>query len=124
MEHTGVTPNVAVSAADLAEVLVGPGPFLTVYLTTEASVDNAAQRSELRWKTLRTGLAHDGVPEEALAAVDPLVLDAHLRGECLAVVATPAGPRHVAHEPDPPVRDLGRWAPLPYSTRVRCALAL
>ena len=42
MDHTGVTPPVAITAPDLADVVLGEGPFLTVYLTTEAAVVNAA----------------------------------------------------------------------------------
>ncbi|SRR5581483_7682336 len=113
MDHTGVTPPVAISAPDLVDVVLGEGPFLSVYLTTEAGVENAAQRSELRWKDLRRDLAGHGVDEPILANVDPLVADAHLRGECLVVIANRGGLQHVAYEPDPPVRDLGRWAALP-----------
>ena len=86
MDHTGVTPPVAITAPDLADVVLARGPFLTVYLTTEAAVENAAPRSELRWKDLRTELASEGADERALAAVDPLVAGAHLEGACLAVV--------------------------------------
>src|SRR3954471_13155726 len=76
MDHTGVTPPVALSAPDLAELVLGAGPFLTVYLATEASIENAAQRSELRWKDLRRDLEGRGADETALTAVDPLVADA------------------------------------------------
>jgi hypothetical protein len=113
MDHTGVTPPVAITAPDLAEIALGEGPFLTVYLTTEAAVENAAQRSELGWKDLRNELGDRGADEQSLAAVDPLVADAHLEGECLVVIANREGLLHVAHEPDPPVRDVGRWGPLP-----------
>src|SRR5437764_2010250 len=113
MDHTGVTPRVAVSAPDLAEKLARPGPFLTVYLTTEASVENAAPRNEVRWKSLRAELADGGAPERALAVVDALVPDAHHLGECLAVIATADGLVHAENEPEPPARDIGRWAPLP-----------
>ena len=113
MDHTGVTPQVAVTAPDLADKILRPGPFLTVYLTTEPEIENAAQRSELRWKSLRSELVDEGVPEKALAAVDPLVPDAHHLGATLAVIATAQGLVHVANEPEPPAGDLGRWAPLP-----------
>ena len=113
MDHTGVTPRVALSAPDLVDIVLGEGPFLTVYLATEASIENAAQRSELRWKDLRRELAGQGVDGAILAAVDPLVLDAHLEGECLVVIANRDGLLHVSHQPEPPVRDAGRWGPLP-----------
>lgn len=113
MEHTGADPQVAVTAPELAELAQAEGPFLTVYLTTEAEIDNAAQRSEQRWRTLRRTLADDGVPGTVLDAVDPLVPDAHLYGQCLAMFATAGGVVHVEHHPDPPSSDVGRWAPLP-----------
>src|SRR5205085_1596767 len=48
-----------------------------------------------------------------LAVVDALVPDAHHLGECLAVIATADGLVHAENEPEPPARDIGRWAPLP-----------
>jgi hypothetical protein len=113
MDHTGVTPPVALLAPDLGELLLGAGPFLTVYLATEASIENAAQRSELRWKDLRRDLEGRGADVAVLAAVDPLVADAHLEGECLVAIANATGLLHVSHQPDPPTRDVGRWGPLP-----------
>lgn len=113
MEHAGVTPQVAVTAPELVALVGAEGPFLSLYLTTEAEIDNAAQRSEQRWKPVRAAAAEAGAPEEVLAAADPLVGEAHLAGQCLAVFATPQGRVHVEHHPDPPPRDLVRWAALP-----------
>jgi hypothetical protein len=113
MERTGTTPDVAVRAPDLAELVTAEGPFATVYLTTEGAVDNAAPRSELRWKQVRDALAEAGADAETLAAVDALVPDAHHEGQTLAVVAQAGQALHVAHAPEPPTRDVGRWAPLP-----------
>ena len=113
MDHTGVTPPVALTAPDLAEVALDEGPFLTVYLTTEASVENAAQRSELRWKDLRRDLQRQGADDALVGTVDPLVRDAHLHGECLVAIANARGLAHVSYQPDPPARDVGRWGPLP-----------
>ena len=113
METRGPAPT-AVADPDLAQLAQGHGPFLTVYLTTEAEVENAAQRSEQRWKTLRQTLRDDGAPEELLAKVDPLVGDAHKRGECLAVVVGEGdGEVHAEYEPEPPTADVGRWGPFP-----------
>jgi peptide subunit release factor 1 (eRF1) len=113
MERTGVTPPGAVVAPDLADVLRSPGPFATVYLTTESHIENAAQRSEQHWKVLRAELADAGVPDAVLADIDSLVPDAHLAGQCLAVVAVAGGVLHVEHGPEPPPRDRARWAALP-----------
>src|SRR3954453_3812899 len=108
-------PMIAVTPAptQIVELARQRGPFVTVYLTTEATIDNAQQRSTQRWKTLRADLVEQGAPVEVLATIDPLVGDAHLRGQCLAVVAAADGDPLVEHRPDPPASDVGRWGPLP-----------
>ena len=106
-------PKGAVFAPDLAELDSIAGPFVTVYLNTESAIENAEQRAEQRWKTLRAELAESGAPDSALEAVDPIVGGAHQWGECLAVIATSEGLAHVEHGPFGPTQDLGRVAPLP-----------
>lgn len=116
MESSGATPTGGLSAdavPDIAALFEAPGPFVTVYLATEPAVEQAAQQSELRWKTLRKQLEAEDAPEAALDAVDPLVRDAHHRGRTLAVVANGSGRLRVSHEPEPPNRDFGRVANLP-----------
>lgn len=109
---------VGVTATELTQLVLREGPFLSLYLTTEAEIDNAAQRSEQRWRSIRARLADDAVPEQVLAAVDPLVADAHLMGQCLAVFVSASGVVHVEHDAAPPAADLARWAPLPLLTPV------
>src|SRR3712207_3180252 len=104
MERTGGTPPGAVVAPDPAYVLRSPGPFATVYLTTESRIENAAQRSEQHWKVLRAERSDAGVPDAVLADIDTLVPDAHLAGQCLAVVAVAGGVLHVEHAPEPQAR--------------------
>ena len=65
-----------------------PGPFLTVHLTTEASVEQASSRNEKRWRACRSDLAAEGAPEEVLALVDPLIADA-ARARARPLVAAP-----------------------------------
>lgn len=116
MESSGTTPIGGQSPSDIPDVASafdGPGPFVTVYLGTDAAVEQASQQNELRWKNLRRGLEKDGAPAEMLTAIDPLVPDAHHRGRTLAVVADATGLRLVRHEPEPPARDAGWIAPLP-----------
>src|SRR3954470_15185208 len=113
MEASGVTPHVAVHAPELAELMSQPGPFLSVYLATEAEIDNAAQREQLRWKNAREQAASQGADEATLAAIDGLVGDAHLEGQTLAVIARDGKAIHVDHHPEPPARDLVRWSALP-----------
>ena len=95
METTGTpTFDLAVSSHDLvqaAKVFDDTGPFTTVYLTTEPSIDNASHRSELRWKDLARTLQAQGAPDETLDAIAALVPDAHLQGATLVVVAGRGG---------------------------------
>ena len=113
MERSGATPQVAADASDLVDLVEAVGPFLSLQLTTEADIDNAAQRSEQRWRAVRDAAAAQGTPPEVLDAVDPIVPNAHLDGHRLAVVASAAGVLHLEHGPRPPDRDMARWAPLP-----------
>jgi hypothetical protein len=116
MESSGSTPTGGQSPAaipDIAGAFDGQGPFVTVYLGTEAAIEQAAQRNEQHWKAVRRKLEADGAPAAALAAIDPLVPDAHRQGRTLAVVADETGARLVRHEPEPPVRDAGWVAALP-----------
>ncbi|HEV8296649.1 MAG TPA: Vms1/Ankzf1 family peptidyl-tRNA hydrolase [Acidimicrobiales bacterium] len=112
MEHRGTTPSGGIRPSELVALSEQPGPVLTVYLTTEPAIDNAAHRAEQRWKTMRTDLA-EAAPERVLAAVDPFVTDAHLHGACLAVVAGDDGVRHVEHGTEPPARDMASWSSVP-----------
>jgi len=45
METSGVTPRGAVAAPELAAVFEREGPFVTVYLATEAAIENASGQS-------------------------------------------------------------------------------
>lgn len=118
MESSGIATDRRTPLDDLGEVLAADGPFLTVYLTTEGDVENAAQRSELRWKNLRAEATEAGADEAALAAVDPLVADAHHWGRCLAAVATADGLRHLEYGPETRAGDLAIWASLPRLAQV------
>ena len=113
METRGVTPRLWLEAPDLADLLVDPGPFLTLVLATESEIDNAAQRNQLRWRGVREALGDQGADEAALAHVDPLVEDAHVFGQTLLVVASAQGVHHRSHWPRLPFRELARWADLP-----------
>ncbi|MDQ1520558.1 MAG: hypothetical protein QOI55_1631 [Actinomycetota bacterium] len=121
MESSGPTPPGAVRAEDVPDVSRAfelPGPFLSVVLTTEGAIPQAAQRSQLLWDHLRDEAAAMGADEDTLADIDPLVPDAHRHGEALAVVAGRTGVHVVDHGLEPPRRDHARWLPLPSVSQV------
>jgi Bacterial archaeo-eukaryotic release factor family 2 len=112
MEGAGAFPTGGVSAPELGELMTkSEGPFATVYLATDPDVENASQRSVVRWKDARRELAGAGAPQAVLDAIEPFVGDAHTRGACLAAVADASGGLHVEH--GPATRELVRWAALP-----------
>ena len=113
METAEGFPGGAVDPSDLAEFIKDAGPFLSLYLHTEADVENAAGRSLTRWKTVRCELAHRNVPDALLAEIEALVANAHLHGDGLAVLATPEGIRHVEYGPVAGPEDVATWAALP-----------
>jgi hypothetical protein len=98
---------------DLRELCARDGPVLSLYLTTEGDVENAAQLSERRWRNVRRELSERGADPSALERVDPLVADAHTNGRCLAVFASEDSLWHVEHGPDEPPNDIGWWDALP-----------
>ena len=113
METSEQLPHGAVEAADLAELVGRPGPFLSVYVNTEGGVENAAKRSQSRWKTVRGDLPHKEVPEAVLGRIDEIVPDAHLEGDSLAVIADAKQILHVEHGPPMHSNDEATWGPLP-----------
>ena len=80
METSEAVPRGGVRGEDLASLVRGPGPFLTLYFDTRPDVENAGRVIEQRWRTLRADLNDRSVPQEVLEHVDPVVPGAHLGG--------------------------------------------
>jgi hypothetical protein len=114
METAESLPEGAVDLTDLRDVVLAPGPFLSVAMATDASVENAAQRSDARWRTMRREAADLGAPEDVLARLDPLIAEAHLRGEGFVAIATSHDVVHTEHGPIAPAADVVRWGALPH----------
>ena len=110
MKSADTVPRGGVDLSDL-KALVDGGPFLTVYLPTESTVENAAHKSQAHWKSLRRELADSGAPEAALDLVDPLVAEAHLHGQTLAVVADEQQV-HIQEHLSEELQPRGSWAPV------------
>ena len=102
-----------VIAPDLARITQGQGPYLTLYLPVEPEIENAAQKSEIAWKSVRAEMAAREVPDTLLQTIDPLVPEAHQHGRCLAVVGQGLGVSHVEQGPIGPATPWFSWAALP-----------
>lgn len=67
-------------------LLDAKGPFISLYLNTEAAREQAWEETNLRFKALREQAAEAGAPEETLVALDARVDRPHLLGNGLAVI--------------------------------------
>jgi len=97
----------------LRNLFEGQGPYASLYLTTEARVENAGIVTQQRWGPLRERLQAAGATDDILAPVDAIVPDAHRSGACLAIVANPGTDPHVEFGDEAPARDIARWDSLP-----------
>ncbi|HET9672174.1 MAG TPA: hypothetical protein VFQ40_04925, partial [Actinomycetota bacterium] len=113
METSERIPEGIVDAVDLSPLVEREGPFLSLYLHTEPDVENAARRSETRWRTVRADLAERGAAGAVLDRIEAMVPEAHLKGECLAVIADAERILHVEHGTAIGPSDEARWGPLP-----------
>lgn len=112
METSEQLTHGAIEVPDLAELVHGAGPFLSLYLNTEREVENAGPLSERRWKTVRSDLEERQVPGALLDEIERTVPEAHLEGECLAVIGGAEQVLHVEHGPVVGPRDEATWGPL------------
>lgn len=110
MRTSEAFPLVGTPVDDLREIVQSSGPFLTVYLNTEAAVENAGDLAQRRWNALFTRFGQAGVPESVRELVDPLVFDAHINGDGLAVIADETSIRLVEHLPEAPESDRASWS--------------
>jgi peptide subunit release factor 1 (eRF1) len=70
----------------LQNISLADGPFLSLYLNTEAREETGAEQIQLRWRALREQI--DGMAPERIEQIDQIVGRAHLHGDGLAVIAT------------------------------------
>ncbi|HEY7873753.1 MAG TPA: Vms1/Ankzf1 family peptidyl-tRNA hydrolase [Actinomycetota bacterium] len=99
--------------ADMRALIERDGPFLSVYLNTEAAHERGPEEIGLRWRALADQAAAAGASAETLAAVESIVSDAHLKGDGL--VAFAAGDALALRRFLPTaIPDCVRFGPLPH----------
>lgn len=93
-----------------------PGPFASVYLDATRANESGGAEVDLRWRGLRGQLAETGADDKTLHAIDE-VIGAHseVAGRHGQFVVA-AGGEVLLDSPTrrPPLRELGRWSPLPH----------
>lgn len=90
------------------------GGYVSVYVDTSPAGESSGTELELRWRAARERLAADGADQATLDAVgDALSSRAH-EGRGQAVFAADGQVRMSVHLPQPPRREISRYAPLPH----------
>jgi len=75
--------------SELAPLLTADGPFVTVHVSSESNVEQAADRYALQWKDIVRELSDRGVDERTRAAIEQ-ARGAHNEGASRFVVASAA----------------------------------
>jgi peptide subunit release factor 1 (eRF1) len=99
--------------ADLRALIERDGPFLSVYLNTEAASETGPEEIGLRWRALAGEAAAAGASEDALAAVETIVGDAHQKGDGLVAFVAGSSLELRRFLPSP-IADCVRFGPLPF----------
>jgi hypothetical protein len=116
MESAGSPVAYAVGpedAPELARLLDREGPFVSVTLTTEQQLDNAAQRSQQHWRAVRDDLEAQGASGADLDAIEALVPELHHDGPGAFVVAAGGEVLLSFGLSDAPARDHGSVGTVP-----------
>lgn len=94
------------------ELLHARGPFVSLYLNTEAARAQGWEETSLRFKALRERATETGAPEDSLAVFEERVDRAHLLGDGLVLIVSGSSvvlERHLAR----PVADDITFGPAP-----------
>jgi hypothetical protein len=92
------------------------GPFASVYLDASRASESGGTEVELRWRSLRAQLAEAGADDKSLQALDE-VAGTHAEvsgrhGQFLVAAGGEVLLDEVIRRP--PLREIGRWSPLPH----------
>lgn len=116
MESAATPVPFAVGLADVPEldrIFDRPGPFVSVQLTTEPKLENAAQRSMQHWRTVRDDLESQGADGATLDAIEEIVPDLHQNGAGSFILAAGGEVLLSFGMTDQPDRDRGTVSTLP-----------
>lgn len=115
-DEESVAPSPPLTPVDrLATIYAAPGPYVSVYLTTQP--EEGAPALFDRWLEVKADLERRDAPEAALASVEArLTLPGPDDTAAVAILAASDGTTVVQHGPDPVWTDVGHLDTLPYAT--------
>ncbi|MCA1824136.1 MAG: hypothetical protein LC640_07695 [Frankia sp.] len=99
---------------ELAGLYEVPGPVVSLYLDTNAAIENAAQQIELRWRNVRRDLGERGVDDATLDAIEAVFNRSHGAGPAQVIFASGGSVRYARYLTEPIQRDHVMVEPLPY----------
>jgi peptide subunit release factor 1 (eRF1) len=99
--------------SDLSQLLSASGPVVSVYLESPSAVEDARDRLETAWGSVRRELASAGADDETLAALDDLVGGVKPEGATLVAFAAGGRVLQAKHHPDRIDRSFARVGALP-----------
>lgn len=92
----------------------GEGDYASVYLDTSRASEDAAEMVALRWRAARERLAGEGADDATLAALEAVVTGRPRPEPGLAAFARSGAVAFTARLPQPPRREISRYARLPH----------
>lgn len=91
-----------------------PDNYASVYLDPSRAVEEGAETVALRWRAARQHLSDAGADDATLSALAQVVTDPAHSAPGLAAFASAGTVAFAASLPNPPRRDISRYAPLPH----------
>ena len=101
---------------EIAKLYTAHGPFVSLYLNAPSTVENAAQRLDLVWRSARKELLDAGVDEVTVDALEPAVFDNRTDGNSVVAFASHGSLLYSRRLPEELGREAAIHAPLPYVT--------
>ncbi|GLX00892.1 Vms1/Ankzf1 family peptidyl-tRNA hydrolase [Microtetraspora sp. NBRC 16547] len=90
------------------------GPFVSVYMDTARTTEDAVNAVELRWRRIAEELTKEGAPSTLRGAAGELVNNPVEAAPGRAVFAEGASVALTEPLAAPPPREIARWSPLPH----------
>jgi hypothetical protein len=99
--------------SDLQNLLSISAPIASVYLESPSAVEDARERLDTAWKTVRRDLTDSGCDDPTLEALDRLVSNVKPEGATLVAFAAEGRVLRAKHHPDRVDRSFSRYGALP-----------
>src|SRR3954447_16611524 len=115
--------HAVMDASTLSKLYGLDGPFVTLYLDSSSTAEDAAEQYDIRWRNVLRELEQEGVDEPTREAISA-ARGEHGDGGTRVIVATPAAVQLALSLPQPPAQEIVATGNLPVLTPLVDALGL